>query len=78
MDFLEFSAIHFENEFDMGLLSTSLTDIIGACTCFDSFTVQNKNWLSLVKNIFVAMNSDQVLFGVLDYIGTMSLVYLNM
>ena len=48
----------------MGLMCTRQTDIIGAGSWFDSFTVQNTIWLSLVKKILVTMNSDRVLCGV--------------
>ena len=45
----------------MGLVCTRLTDIIGAGSWFDSFTVQNTMWLSFVKKILMTMNSDRVL-----------------
>ena len=60
MDFLKFSAIPFGTEFDMGLVCTRLTDLIGVGSWFDSFTVQNRMWLSLVKKILESINSEGV------------------
>jgi hypothetical protein len=37
-----------------------LDDLIGARSWFDSFTVQNTLWLSVVEQILVAHNSEQV------------------
>ena len=49
MDFLKFSAIPFGTDFVMGLVCRRLTDLIGVGSQFDSFTVQNTMWLSLVE-----------------------------
>jgi len=49
--------------FDMGLVSERLTDVIGVGSWFDSFTVKNTAWLSLVRKIITTVNSDSVLCG---------------
>jgi hypothetical protein len=64
MDFLDYSAINFGSQFDMGLVCEKLTDITGAGSWFDSFTVKNTTWLSFVRRIITTMNSDSVLCGV--------------
>jgi hypothetical protein len=61
MDFLKFSAIPFGTEVDMGLVYTRLTDLIGVGSGFDSFTLQNTAWFSLVKKILASVNSEQVM-----------------
>jgi hypothetical protein len=63
MNFLDYSAISFGSQFDMGLVCERLTDIIGAGSWFYSFTVNNITWLSLVRKIITAMNRDSVLCG---------------
>ena len=65
MDFLKFSAIPFGTEFDMGLVCTRLTDLIGVGSWFDSFKVQNRMWLSLVKKILQSINSEGLMCGVI-------------
>jgi hypothetical protein len=64
MDFLKFSAIPFGTEFDMGLVFTRLTDLIGVSSWLKTSTVQNTMWLSLVKKILLIMNRDRVMCGV--------------
>ena len=64
MDLMQFSTIPFGTEFDMGLVCTRLTDLIGVGSWFDSFTVQNTMLLSLVEKILVTLNSEQVISAV--------------
>jgi hypothetical protein len=64
MEYLNFSSISFGSEFEMRLVFTKLNNNIRAGTWFDSFTVQNTKWFSLVKNIVAALNSDRVMCGV--------------
>ncbi len=64
MDFMKFSTIPFGTDFDMGLVCTRLDDLIGVGSWFDSFTVQNTMWLSLVEKILVTLNSEQVISAV--------------
>jgi hypothetical protein len=66
MDFLKFSANPFGTEFDMGLACTRLTDLIGVGSWFDSFTVQNTMWLSLVKKILTTINIERVMCAVFN------------
>ena len=66
MDFMKFSVIPFGTEFDMGLVCTRLDDLIGVGSWFDSFTVQNTMWLSLVEKILVTLNNNyQVMCSVI-------------
>jgi hypothetical protein len=51
----------------MGLLFERLRDIIGIGSWFDTFTVKNTKWLSLVRKIITLINSDSVLFGFFDF-----------
>ena len=59
MDFMKFSTIPFGTDFDMGLVCTRLDDLIGVGSWFDSFTVQNTMWLSLVEKILVTLKSEK-------------------
>jgi hypothetical protein len=61
MDFMDYSAISFGSQSDIELVCERLTDIIGAGSWFVSFTVKNTTWLSAVRKIITAMNSDSVL-----------------
>ena len=60
MDFMNFSTIPFGADFHIGLECRRLNELIGVGSWFDSFTLQNTMWLSLVKKILVAINSEQV------------------
>ena len=44
MEFLDFSAISFGSDSDMGLVCKNLNSIFRAGVSFDTFTVQNKKW----------------------------------
>ena len=61
---MKFSVIPFGTEFDMGLVCTRLDDLIGVGSWFDSFTVQNTMWLSLVEKILVTLKSEKVISAV--------------
>ena len=78
MDFRAFSGIPFGTDFDMRFLYTIPTDIIGAGSWWDSFTLQNTMSLSFLKNVLVTMKCDRLFLDSLYYIQTMSLAYWNM
>jgi hypothetical protein len=54
----------FGTGFEMRLVCTRLTDLIGFGSWFDSFTAQNTMCLSLVKEILAAINSVRKKCGV--------------
>ena len=64
MDFMNFSNIPYGTGFDMGLVCTRLNELIGAGSWFDSFTVKNTMWLSVVEKILMNLNSEQVISAV--------------
>ena len=41
MEFMDFYAISFGSDFDMGLLCTKLNNVVGTGIWFGTFTVQN-------------------------------------
>ena len=49
MDFINFSTMPFGTGFDMGHVFTRLNELIGVGSWFDSLTVQNTMWLSVVE-----------------------------
>ncbi len=65
MDFINFSTIPFGTGLDMDHVCTRLNELIGVGSWFDSFTVQNTMWLSLVKKILQSINSEGVRWGVI-------------
>ena len=60
MDLINFSTMPFGTGFDMGHVFTRLNELIGVGSWFDSLTVQNTMWLSVVEKILMNLNSEQM------------------
>ena len=63
MDFLSFNDVSFSPNASIGCLCEDLNKIVGYGTWYDTFQVQNTEWLWFVNNIVTALNSDKVLCG---------------
>ena len=63
MDFVGFADISFRPNTSIGRLCEDLNNIVGYGIWYDTFQVQNAQWLWLVKYIVTALNSDKVLCG---------------
>ena len=62
-DFLDFSNVSFGVNASIGRLCEDLNNIVGYGVWYDTFEVQNTEWLWLVNNIVTALNNDKVLCG---------------
>ena len=65
MDLLDFSDVSIRTNDNIGRLCEDLNHIVGYGIWYDTFQVQNTQWLWLVNNIVTTMNSDKVLCGCL-------------
>jgi hypothetical protein len=63
MDFLEFVDVLFLPYLSLGMLCENLNTTVGQGIRYDTFQVQNTNWLWLVNNIVTTMNSDNMICG---------------
>ena len=63
MDLLDFSDVSIRTNDSIGRLCEDLNHIVGYGIWYDTFQVQNTQWLWLVNNIVTTMNSDKVLCG---------------
>ena len=63
MDFLDCANDSFGPNASIGLLCEDLNNIVGYGIWYDTFQVQNTEWLWLVNDIVTTMNSDKVLCG---------------
>ena len=63
MDFLEFANISLLPNASIGRLFEDFNNIVGHGIWYDTFQVQNTEWLWLVNDIVTTMNSDKVLCG---------------
>jgi hypothetical protein len=63
MDFLEFTDVSFLPNSSIGKLCEDLNSTVGQGIWYDTFQVQNTKWLWLVNDIFMTMNSDNMLCG---------------
>jgi hypothetical protein len=63
MDFLLFNDVSILPKSGIGHLCKDLNIIVGQGVWYDEYKVRNTQWLQLVPDIVVAMNSDTVLCG---------------
>ena len=63
MEFLDLANVSFLPNSSIGRLCEDLNNIIGQSIWYDTFQVQNTEWLWLVNNIVTALNSEKVLCG---------------
>jgi len=63
MDFIEFTDVSFTPYLSLGKLCEELHTTVGQGIWYDTFQVQNREWLWLVNDIVTTMNSDNILCG---------------
>ena len=63
MDFIEFTHVSFIPYLSLGKLCEELNTTVGQGIWYDTFQVQNTEWLWLVNDIVTTMNSDNMLCG---------------
>lgn len=63
MDLLHFNCVSLLPRSGIGHLCEDLNNIVGLGLWYDEYKVRNTQWLQLVSDIVMAMNSDTVLCG---------------